>query len=274
MNSFVIKWVNTFHHKENQVILREIPTKNGMSPWADILFQCDNCGCEYMRKNRSYIKSKEHPLYDKDYCRKCWQSILNKQPEYRKKMSESLKKMRKDNPDLTNRMVNTFKERKCNQGDKNAMKRPEVRKKMSATRSYRLANDEELRKMISQNTADAWANGKFEGVSVGQCKWHEYKHSNGNIYKVQGTWELAFIEWLDKENMIFKCHKGRIPYNKDGINKSYYPDFWVEEWKCYVDVKAECFYDESKFIAIKKSNQNIDIKILFKKDLIDLGVNI
>lgn len=256
------------------MILREFPTKNGMSPWAQIEFQCDECDCKYMRRNCYYLKMKENPLYTQDYCKQCWQSLRNKQPEYKDKMSSSLKEMRKNNPDLTDRIVKTFKKRKCNQGDKNGMKVIETRNKMSKTRRERLKNDDELRNRIAQNTANAWADGKFDGVKVGQCKWYEYTHSNGNRYKVQGTWELAFIEWLDANDMSFLCHKGRIPYERDGIRRSYYPDFWVNDWNSYVDVKADCFHDERKFAAIRAFHPDKQIKILFKQDLIDLGIKI
>jgi len=144
--------------------------------------------------------------------------------------------------------------------------RPEYKEKMS--------KDPELRKLYSAKTRKAWADGKFDGVRVGQCKWYEYKHSDGKAYKVQGTWELAFIEWLDKNDLDFKCHRGRIPYTLNGQNKNYYPDFWINEWNAYADVKCEYFYDREKFKEIKKSNKKINIKILLKKDLLKLGVKL
>jgi len=175
------------------MILKEIPTKNGMSPWSKIEFKCDECSCEYIRINSSYLKMKENPLYTKDYCKRCWQSLRNKQPEYRLKMSESLKEMRKNNPYLAKRISKTSKARKINAGDKNAMKRKDVRKRMSETRKKRIKEDPELRKLIAQNTANAWAAGKYDGVKVGRCKWYTYTHTQmgqNTKYKGNGNWLL------------------------------------------------------------------------------------
>lgn len=256
------------------MILKKFPTRNGMSPWAQIEFQCDECKCKYVRRNSTYLKMKENPLYTQDYCKKCWQALRNKQPEYRERMSNSLKAMRKDNPGLADKISETSKKRRINAGDKNAMKRPDVRKKMSKSRRERMKNDPDLRQKIAQNTANAWADGKFDEVRVGQCKWHEYEHSNGIVYKVQGSWELAFIKWLDGQGLSFTCHRGRLSYSRDGIAKGYYPDFWVDDWNCYVDIKAACFYDEAKFAAIRNSNPDVEIRIMFREDLNSLGIKV
>jgi len=85
---------------------------------------------------------------------------------------------------------------------------------------------------------------------------------------------LAFIEWLDKNNMTFQCHRGRLKYEIDGIKKGYYPDFWVDEWNCFADVKADYFYNKEKQYAIEKYNPDVEIRVLFKKDLLYLGVKI
>ena len=161
-----------------------------------------------------------------------------------------------------------------NKGDKNAAKRPEVRKKMSESRIRNVTSDPEYRKLTAEKVSKAWKDGKFDGVRVGQCKWHKYAHSNGDEYKVQGTWELAFIKWLDDNNLEFTCHKGRIPYVLDEKNKNYYPDFWVAKFDAYIDIKCKHFYDKNKFDAIRECNPDIEVKILFKKDLLDLGVDL
>lgn len=137
-----------------------------------------------------------------------------------------------------------------------------------------MLSDPEVRRTIAEKNKRAWEDGKFDGVAVGRCKWHKYVSSEGNVYKVQGTWELAFIQWLDDRKMKFQCHKGRLPYERDGQNKNYYPDFWIDDWQCYADVKADHFYDAAKMEAIQKCNPNINIRVLKKQDLLGLGVNI
>jgi hypothetical protein len=237
---------------------------------TDLLFKCDECGDEFVRKTKSHNTMKKNPVCDKDYCVLCWRGVLNNRPEYVEKMRKSLKKRFSD-PKEREKISKSTKG-KINLGDSNGMKQIEARKKVSNARKKMFEN-KELRKEYSEKTKKAWEDGKFEGVNVGQCKWFEYKHSNGKTYKVQGTWELAFIKWLDEKDMGFDCHRGRIPYELNGKQKNYYPDFWVNEWDSYVDVKAEVWYDEEKFNAIKE-NSDKEVKILFKEQLLDLGVDL
>ena len=255
------------------MIIEYLPTKNGMSSWSQIKFRCDDCSSEFTRRKTYDDKVRKNPLYDRDYCRKCWQALRNRQPQYRKNMSESLKKMRQEHPELAQRISATSKKLRINAGNKNAMKRSEVVEKMKISRNIMLS-DPAIRKSISQKTKKAWEDGKFDGVAVGRCKWYDYISSSGEIYKVQGTWELAFIQWLDEKKMTFRCHRGRIPYSLDGKSKNYYPDFWVDEWQSHVDVKADYFYSESKTTAIRECNPNLQFRILKKSDLLSLGVKI
>lgn len=234
---------------------------------------CDKCGKEYERLNYNHNKMKKNILCDGDYCCKCWTGILNARKEYREKMSCSLKKMRKNNPNLSAAISETSKSRHINAGDKNGMKRAESKAKVSSTRIKLFQENPELKTQLSKQTRQAWADGKFDGVRVGQCKWFDYCAKNGTVYKVQGTWELAFIKWLDKNDFSFLCHRGRLAYKLHGQSKNYYPDFWVTEWNCYVDVKCKYFYNEEKFCGIKNCNK-CEIKVLFKEDLLNLGVSL
>lgn len=236
------------------------------------LYSCDSCGFEYERYDYSLKKMKLNPYYDMDYCNKCWRKVLNNRPEYKESMSKAINKMYSDNPEVLDKKSKSMMGK--NKGDKNAAKRPEIRKKMSESRIKNVTSDPEYRRQASIKTAQAWKDGKFDGVRVGQCEWYKYAHSNGKEYKVQGTWELAFIKWLDERGLSFKCHRGRIPYILDGAKKSYYPDFWVDDFDAYVDVKCEHFYSEDKFEAIRKCNPDKKFKVLFKNDLIDLGVDL
>lgn len=163
---------------------------------------------------------------------------------------------------------------KINIGDSNAMKRMDVRQKMSATRKTLLANPDERRK-ISESVRKAWRDGKFDGVRVGQCQWFTHTKPDGSVIKLQGTWELVFAKWMDENMIQYSTHKGRIPYlDKNGDKRSYYPDFFVDTWQSWVDVKNDYHFSlqEEKFQQIRKSNPNIQLLILRKVDLETLGV--
>lgn len=240
---------------------------------AKILLRCDKCGLEFIRVKVFVFSMRERPHYSgNDYCKKCCYMICNNRPEYKSNMSKTIQKMIKDRPEwcVTNSLS---KKGKINLGEKNGMKRLEVRKKVSNSHKKNFENPKN-RERIAKQVSKSWAEGKYDHVAVGKSKWFTYKHSNNTEYKVQGTWELAFIRWLDQNNIDFDCHKGRLSYILNGENKNYYPDFYIYKWNTYVDVKANFFYQKQKFDAIKSCNPNINIKIFFKEDLKNLGVKI
>jgi hypothetical protein len=240
--------------------------------------KCDVCNEIHNREMRHYKKMKTNTLFTKDFCNCCWRPILNNRPEKIEKMKRALKIVWSD-PQKRMEMSNTIKNHIIKTGgmvgDKNPMKNLEIRKKVGKTRSERMTDQE--KEKYSKGTKKAWEDGKFIGVNnVGKCLWHTYIHSNGKTYKVQGTWELNFIEWLDKNEIDFKCHEGRIPYIDDeNKHKNYYPDFYVYIWGCYVDIKSDYSYkgQERKFEILEKTSK-IPIKLLFKKDLNKLGIKV
>ena len=252
---------------------------------------------KYMRKNKEGICAHpdcSNPTYfngiGKGYAKCCSHRCSNNLPEllernrkhtkllweneeYRNKVLIGVQKAYDNDPNIGIRRSITMKKNKRNVGGKNGMKRIEARKKVSEFKKELLKDPNERRKLALQSSK-AWKNGKFEGVKVGRCKWYSYKHSNGNLYKVQGTWELSFIKWLDEQDLSFKCHKGRISYILGGLKRSYYPDFWIDAWNCFVDVKCKYRFNKEKHEAIINSNPNLELKLLFKEDLKQLGVNI
>jgi len=93
---------------------------------------CDGCNKEFDRiqKNNDSLTKKDE--YDKDYCTNCWRKKLNNRPEYKKKMSESIRNMYKNNPDIIDKKRKSMKGK--NKGETNAMKRPEVAAKSKESR--------------------------------------------------------------------------------------------------------------------------------------------
>lgn len=233
-----------------------------------VIFICDKCSKEDSRNMKKHFELLEkNPDFSMDYCKKCWSSIRQKTPLAKKRMSKAIKKMIKNDPEWKIKNSKS-KKGKINLGENNGMKSEEGRKKLSETRSKMMANG--YNKEVSKQMKKAWADGKFDGVRVGQCKWYTYNHSNGKKYKVQGKWELYFIEWLDKNCLEFTCHRGRIPYTLNENQHSYLPDFFVNDWNCYVDIKNDYHYSlqKDKFDSLKKDGHVI--KIILKEELENL----
>jgi len=238
---------------------------NKLNTKTRIIFKCDNCSETDDRNMISHLLLlKNNPDFDIDYCKKCWNSIRQKTVAAKNRMSNAIRSMIEHNPNWI-KINSESKKGKINIGENNGMKQLDARKKVSKTRKEKMTP--QFRKRISEYTSKAWADGKYEGVKVGQSKWYEYLHSSGKVYKVQGTWELEFIKWLDNNKMEFKCHIGRISYNLNGSNRSYYPDFFVNEWNQYVDIKNDYHYNlqKNKFEALK--NQGNNIRVILKEEL-------
>lgn len=100
--------------------------------------------------------------------------------------------------------------------------------------------------------------------TCGRCKKYDYVSPIAGVIKVDGTWELATAQYLDSLNVIWSRNKKRFDYIKpNGIPSTYQPDFYVEDWKCYIEVKGyERDLDKAKW------SQFPDKLIIWKKDKI------
>jgi hypothetical protein len=126
----------------------------------------------------------------------------------------------------------------------------------------------------SEANKKAYRNGRK--ASGGTCKFLSYK----NI-KVQGTYELRMCSILDKmkeagEILDWEYTNDRIKYvSEDGLERNYLFDFKVVNndgsFK-YLEVKGFVQpRDRFKWAAAKE--QNIDLQIVFKSDIIELENN-
>lgn len=89
---------------------------------------------------------------------------------------------------------------------------------------------------------------------AGRCKKYKYiSHIAGEVY-LDGTWELAVANWLDKKEYNWKRNTTRFQYtNLKGTISYYVPDFWVEELNGYLEVKGyETNLDRCKWSQFPK----------------------
>jgi hypothetical protein len=182
---------------------------------------------------------------------------------------------KENNPEWAMKISRTHIDRGYILGEKNPMKITSVASKMGKTRTQKFKNDENFRKKVSEYTKKAWEDGKFDGVQVGKCKWYSFTKQDGAVCKLQGTWELAYANWLDEQSIEFISHKGRISYfDENGVKRSYYPDFYLPKSEEYIDIKNEYHFslNEKKWEMIKKSNPELKIKLIFQNELKKMGI--
>lgn len=237
--------------------------------------QCDKCNQSHFRTYAHYLKMKKNEFFVVDYCNACWNKVLACRPGIKEKVTAGVRRAYLERGDEIKRKMSA-KLKGTKLGDSNPMRRPEVREKVSATRTKMMLNPAERLK-YQQGSVDAHARGVYIGTRCGKTKWYDYAHSNGTVYKVQGTWELAFIKWLDQNNIEFECHKGKIPYVDDaGVARNYYPDFYLPASSEYIDVKGDFWYSKSirKFELLREQHPSIKIQIYRKQNLHTLGINV
>jgi predicted nuclease of restriction endonuclease-like RecB superfamily len=63
-------------------------------------------------------------------------------------------------------------------------------------------------------------------------------------------------KWLDENNLSFKYEPTAIKLT----NGYYTPDFWVNEWSCYVEVKG--YWRDDARVKYEEAKELIDIKII------------
>jgi len=126
------------------------------------------------------------------------------------------------------------------------------------------------KKKMSETRKQMYLDG-WEASSCGRAK--KYKHESpiaGHI-TVDGKWELAVANYLDELKLSWKRNTKRFKYiNLKGNISTYCPDFWVEEWKTYIEVKGyETDLDKCKWNQFKYPLQIWNGDMLIKLNLIN-----
>ena len=128
-------------------------------------------------------------------------------------------------------------------------------------------HSKETKNILSQQAKERYMNG-WE-VRCGRAKKYNYNSKVCGNIKVDGMWELAVSYYLDSINVVWKRNTKRFPYiNLKGNDSTYCPDFWIEDWNTYLEVKGyETDLDKCKW---KQFTENL---IIWKADkLIELNI--
>lgn len=180
-------------------------------------------------------------------------------------------------PDWANQIADTQRNSGKMLGDANPMRRSDVASKMSKTRREKVTSNPEYLKQSSERMCKAWTSGKYDDVRTGRCKWFTHTLPDGQSVKLQGTWEVVLARHLDSLKIAYDAHSGRISYvDREGTNRSYYPDFYVPSVDCYLDVKGDYFdsLQKSKFDDIRLSNPDMKLIIVNRGVFSDWGIDV
>lgn len=121
---------------------------------------------------------------------------------------------------------------------------------------------EQKRNKISALMKARYASG-WESTA-GRCKKYKYFSESAGHISVDGTWEITFCQFADALKLQWHRNKKRFSYIKpDGTHSTYQPDFFVDSWGIYVEVKGY----ETKLDHAKWSQFNEPLLILRKTEI-------
>jgi len=120
--------------------------------------------------------------------------------------------------------------------------------------SHNLSNEKlELKKEKNrQDMLDRYAKG-WE-ATAGRCKKIDYESPIAGKIKIDGTWELRVVKHLDSIGVVWRRNKKRFDYvNLSEKKSTYCPDFYIEDWNTYLEVKGyETDLDRCKWSQFKE----------------------
>jgi hypothetical protein len=117
----------------------------------------------------------------------------------------------------------------------------------------------------------------MRGKNIGHVPYGK-GYGNGDYYKdnwMRSTYELAYTKKLDelKEKWIYEPKA--FPIMVNGKKATYRPDFYLPERDEYKEIKGHMKEKaKAKIEAFQKQYPNIKFEILFRDDLVRMGLNI
>lgn len=157
--------------------------------------------------------------------------------------------------------------------DKSLKEIKEINEKKVESAKKTISNytDEKKEKIhiIRSDAAKKSGNGGYrENSGRGKKSWYESKIT-GRVF-LHSSYELAYAKWLDENEINWERNKKWFNYEFEGKVKKYYPDFFLIDENCYVEIKG---FETEKDI-LKWQFFPCNLKILKKDDLLKLNIKI
>ena len=174
--------------------------------------------------------------------------------EIQKKFYENVKKSNSDKNIVEKRLA-TYNKNFLNGKYKNSYK--------PLKKEDEIKRREKISKTMKLNPN---AGGLREGSGRGKKCWYE-SNIAGKVY-IRSTYELEYVKWLDFNNINWRANKEKFPYIWEEKIRNYYPDFYLIDENCYIEIKGfETEKDKAKWKSFPYK-----LKILKYQDLKKLGL--
>jgi hypothetical protein len=221
------------------VLIKNQPSKNRKIRFESV---CIICGCKFEMLWSRFCRRINSETKMKSICGLCAVKVATNSNEWKKKNSESQLKVQ-GTPEARKRMSEILK--------KSRKEDPTISERISKSLKKTYRNNAELRKKISEASKRNWEREEYKQKVSPRGFHHGVFHSkdNGDIY-FASSWELMFLVWCEDNKDIIKfgrC-KDRITYKKpSGKSARYHPDFEVK------------FKNETWISEVKGSRSDYDL---------------
>jgi len=235
------------------------------------------------------VKSEDELLKMSDRAKKIWSNpeykesqikirkITHQDPFFKEKMSETLKKKHKENPELFTGFTQwsktekykcwvVSKERidKISRTSKERWQNPEYREK-TVNSIKKVLNDGrcdksvEFREKMSIKISKLYSDGIISNES-NKYKTGKYNSKIGEVFLYSSSYELESMKLFDESSNIKSWtnkHGIRIKYFYDNLNRHYVPDFLIE------------FYNGNSYIIEMKgwNTEEVNVKEFYTKKI-------
>jgi len=219
------------------------------------LVRCDKCKKEFEVTEREKL----FPQKIKYFCSsKCSHSRKQTQ-ETKEKISGSLKKVFKENPQLA------IAPKTRHKGANNSQWKG-GKTKLTCEHCGKDIFSYDKKRRFHRECYMKHAGGYREGSGRGRhCKY--YSPIAGNVF-LDSSYELKYAEYLDKHNIQWERNTKRFPYEYCGKTYNYTPDFFLIEENVFVEIKG---YKTDRDVA-KWSDFPGELRILMFEELKEMGV--
>lgn len=127
----------------------------------------------------------------------------------------------------------------------------------------------ELQSRIRSRNIETKGGGGFLDV-----KWYDIKNIEGATYKVRGTWELKYAQFLNSRGILWNRDLNFSYRRKNDIKRTYIPDFFLPVENRIVEIKGYFSEKDQLKLALVEAQNAVQIEILFKEDLERLGISL
>lgn len=143
---------------------------------------------------------------------------------------------------------------------------PETRAKMSESAKKRVRPKSKLKRPAQ------WKPHKGRGL--------RFLYQTESLkFWVRSSWERALIDFLNEKSLEFQYEPKKfiVTYIEDGVKKSsfYTPDFYIPSLSMWWEVKGRWTnIAKLKYEAFLEQYPEEKIRVLYERDLLDMGVNV